>query len=64
MQSEIPHTAHISTLSSLQALLLEARNLISFCQLDHMLQIPFDVIKDLLDLVGLIAVWPTAWCDF
>lgn len=64
LQSQIPQTARINTLSSLQALLLSAGNVISFCQLDHMLQIPFDVVEDLLDSVGLIAVWPAAWRDF
>lgn len=64
LQSQIPQTARINTLSSLQALLLSAGNPISFCQLDHMLQIPFDVVEDLLDSVGLIAVWPAAWRDF
>lgn len=34
------HTARINTLSSLQALLFGFGNLILFCQLDHMLQIP------------------------
>lgn len=64
LQSQIPHTARINTLSSLWALLFGSGNLISFCQLDHMLQIPFDVVEDLLDSVGLIAVWPAAWRDF
>lgn len=64
LQSQIPQTARINTLSSLQALLLSAGNVISFCRLDHMLQIPFDVVEDLLDSVGLIAVWPAAWRDF
>lgn len=64
LQSQIPQTARINTLSSLQALLVSSGNLIFFCQLDHMFHIPFDVVEDLLDSVGFIAVWPAAWRDF
>jgi hypothetical protein len=40
LQSQIPQTARINTLSSLQAQRLSSGNPISFGQLDHMLQIP------------------------